>query len=445
MISKVLIANRGEVAVRIIRACKEMGIKTVAVYSSIDRDSLFVQMADEKYCIGPAQSSKSYLNIPAIMSAAALSKADAIHPGYGFLSENSKFARICEQCGIKFIGPRPEIIDSMGDKVSARKAMKKARVPVVPGSKTVIKNLKAAKKIINVIGYPIIIKAVAGGGGKGMKVVSCEEELENAYLVCRSEAEIGFGNSDVYIERFLENPKHIEVQVVADQFGNAIYLGERECSVQRKHQKVLEEAPSPVIDEKMRRKMGRIAVQAAKAIGYHSVGTIEFLYTNDEFYFMEMNTRLQVEHPVTEFITGFDLVKAQLYIASGEKLMTKQSDIKIHGHSIECRINAEDPDYNYLPSPGKITKLRLPGGPGVRFDGGIYQGYTIPPTYDSMIGKLVVYDYNRQNAIQRMLRALDEICIEGVKTNIELHKKILKHPNFLNGSYDTGFLTNEEL
>ncbi len=443
MISKVLIANRGEIAVRIIRACKELGLKTVAVYSKADKEALFVKMADEKYCIGPAPSNKSYLNIPAIITAATLSKADAIHPGYGFLAENSKFAQVCKRCGIKFIGPEPDVIDAMGDKVSARRLMKKARVPVVPGSKSAVKSIRAAYRIANTIGYPVIIKAAAGGGGKGMKVVYDEKELEKAYLIARSEAELSFGNSEVYIEKFIENPKHIEIQIVADEFGNVIHLGERECSIQRKHQKIIEEAPSPAITEELRKKMGKVAVHAAKSIGYTNVGTIEFLYSNGNFYFMEMNTRLQVEHPITESVTGFDLVKAQLLIAAGEKLAVKQKDIKIRGHSIECRINAEDPDKNFLPSPGKIEELMLPDGPGVRFDGGIYQGYTIPPTYDSMIGKLIVYDFDRKGAIARMKRALNELHIKGIKTNVELHKKILDNKVFRKSTYDTHFLEKE--
>ncbi len=445
MIGKVLVANRGEIAVRIIRACKELDIKTVAVFSTADKDALFTRIADEKYCIGPPPSSKSYLNIPAIITVATLSKCDAIHPGYGFLAENSKFAEVCAQCGLKFIGPRPEILRMMGDKVESRRAMKRARTPIVPGSKSVVQHLKGAKRIAQVIGYPVIIKASAGGGGKGMKVVYNEDDLEVAFLMARSEAELSFSNPDVYIEKYLLNPKHIEVQVVADEFGNVIHLGERECSIQRNHQKIIEESPSPVIDETTRKKMGRTAVQAAKSIGYTNVGTIEFLYSDGEYYFMEMNTRLQVEHPVTEEVTGFDIVKAQLQIASGEKMTVKQKDIQCHGHSIECRINAESPERNFMPSPGYIRKLMIPGGPGVRFDGGIYQGFTIPPTYDSLIGKLIVHDYDRTEAIRRMRRALDEMIIEGVDTNISLHKKILDNPVFIAGNYDTGFLSKEIL
>lgn len=443
MIGKVLIANRGEIAVRIIRACKELDIQTVAIYSTIDKDSLFVQLADEKYCIGPPPSSKSYLNIPAIASVATLTKCDAVHPGYGFLAENPKFAEICDQCGLKFIGPRPEILRLMGDKVESRRAMKKAGTPIVPGSKSVIHHLKGAKRIAQVIGYPVIIKASAGGGGKGMKVVYNEDELEVAFLMARSEAELSFSNPDVYIEKYLVNPKHIELQVVADEYGNVIFLGERECSIQRNHQKIIEEAPSPVIDETTRRKMGRTAAQAAKSIGYTNVGTVEFLYSEGEYFFMEMNTRLQVEHPVTEAVTGFDIVKAQIQIASGEKMTVKQKDITVHGHSIECRINAESPERNFMPSPGRITKLLIPDGPGVRFDGGIYQGFTIPPTYDSLIGKLIVHDYDRPEAIRRMRRALNELTIEGIDTNISLHKKILDNPVFIAGNYDTGFLNKE--
>ncbi len=445
MIDKILVANRGEIAVRIIRACKELDIETVAIYSTVDKDALFTQIADEAYCIGPPPSSKSYLNIPAVITVATITDCDAIHPGYGFLAENAKFAEVCEQCGLKFIGPRPELLRLMGDKVASRRAMKKAGTPIVPGSKSVVQHLKGAKRIAQVIGYPVIIKASAGGGGKGMKVVYDEEELEVAFLMARSEAELSFSSPDVYLEKFLENPKHIEVQVVADEFGNVIHLGERECSIQRSHQKIVEEAPSPVIDETTRRKMGRTAVQAAKSIGYTNVGTIEFLYSEGDFYFMEMNTRLQVEHPVTESVTGFDIVKAQIQIASGEKMTVKQKDIQTYGHSIECRLNAESPERNFMPSPGYIRKLVIPGGPGVRFDGGIYQGFSIPPTYDSLIGKLIVHDFDRIEAIQRMRRALDEMIVEGVDTNISLHKKIMNNPVFVAGNYDTGFLNKEIL
>ena len=440
MLSKILIANRGEIALRILRACKELDIKTVAVYSEADKDLLHVRLADETVCIGPAPSPKSYLNIPAIISAAEITDAVAIHPGYGFLSENADFADIVEKNGFQFIGPRAESIRLMGDKVSAISAMKKAGVPCVPGSDGPLGdnetlNLKMAKSI----GYPVIIKAAGGGGGRGMRVVHTESNLLNAIALTKSEAKAAFNNDIVYMEKFLENPRHIEFQVLGDGQGNAIHLGERDCSLQRRHQKVLEEAPAPGITEKIRQEMGECVVNACQNLKYRGAGTFEFLYQDGCFYFIEMNTRIQVEHPVTELITGVDLVKEQIKIASGLGLSYKQADIKIKGHAIECRINAEDPR-TFMPSPGKIEWMHTPGGPGIRFDSHLYASYTVPPNYDSMIAKLISYGDNRETAIARMRQALDELVIDGIKTNTELHQRIVRNPIVKQGGFNIHFL-----
>jgi len=440
MLDKIVIANRGEIALRILRACRELGIKTVAVHSTADKDLMHVKLADESVCIGGAPSAQSYLNIPAIISAAEITDAMAIHPGYGFLSENADFADRVEQSGFIFIGPAPETIRLMGDKVSAINAMRKAGVPCVPGSNGALtddpeKNIAMAREI----GYPIIIKASGGGGGRGMRVVHSEASLLNAISLTKTEAAAAFGNSNVYMEKFLENPRHIEIQVLGDGHGNAIHLGERDCSMQRRHQKVLEEAPAPGITEKMRDKIGSRCVQACQEIKYRGAGTFEFLFEDGKFYFIEMNTRIQVEHPVTELITGIDLVKEQIKIASGEKLSLKQSDIKIKGHAIECRINAEDPR-NFMPSPGKISVYHAPGGPGIRIDSHIYSGYTVPPNYDSLIGKLISYGDTRETAISRMRNALDEIVIDGITTNIPLHYDLVRDANFQTGGTSIHYL-----
>ncbi|MFA5087469.1 MAG: acetyl-CoA carboxylase biotin carboxylase subunit [Candidatus Omnitrophota bacterium] len=441
MFSKILIANRGEIALRIIRACKEMNIRTVAVYSKADRDSLHVQFADEAVCIGPASSLESYLNIPAIISAAEITDADAIHPGYGFLAENPHFAEICASCNITFIGPTPETIRAMGDKVVARETMRKIGVPLTPGGKGVVRTNEEALAIVRKVKYPVIIKATAGGGGKGMRVCHNDVTLMSSFVMAQKEAEVNFGNPDVYIEKYIQSPRHIEIQIIGDNYGNVIHLGERECSIQRRHQKLLEEAPSPALDNKLRRKMGDIAVKAAKAAEYRGVGTVEFLLnSNGEFYFMEMNTRIQVEHPVTEMVTGIDLLKEQIRLANGEKLRMKQDDVKIKGAAIECRINAEDPEKNFMPCPGKIEELNLPGGRGVRVDTHIYPGYTISPYYDSMVAKLITYGQNRSEAIRIMRRALEEFYIEPIKTTIKLHSEIVNHPSFLAGDISTHFL-----
>jgi acetyl-CoA carboxylase biotin carboxylase subunit len=441
MFSKILIANRGEIALRIIRACKELGVRTVAVYSEADRDSLPVQLADEAVCIGPALSSESYLNIPAIISAAEITDVEAIHPGYGFLAENAHFAEICESCNIKFIGPTPETIRAMGDKIVAKDTMRKIGVPLTPGAKGAVKNKDHALEIAKRIKYPIIIKAAAGGGGKGMRVCHNDVTLMSSFAMAQKEAEANFGNPEVYIEKYVQDPRHIEIQIVADHHGNIIHLGERECSIQRRHQKLLEESPSPILDSKTRKKMGEAAVKAAKAVNYRGLGTVEFLYNkNGEFYFMEMNTRIQVEHPVTELVTGIDLVKEQLKIACGEKLTIRQDDVRLTGAAIECRINAEDPANNFMPCPGKIEQLNLPGGPGVRIDTHIYPGYKISPHYDSMVAKLITFGRNRKEAICIMKRALEEFYISPIKTTIELHQRIIDHPAFLEGNISTHFL-----
>ncbi|NFO45518.1 acetyl-CoA carboxylase biotin carboxylase subunit [Clostridium botulinum] len=444
MFKKVLIANRGEIAVRIIRACREMGILTVAVYSEIDKEALHTQLADEAICIGPAIAKDSYLNIANILSACVLSGADAIHPGFGFLSENAKFAKMCKECNIKFIGPDYESIELMGDKARAREIMKKANVPVVPGYEWEIENETHALGIAKKIGYPIMIKAAAGGGGKGIRIARSDEEFLKGYKTAKSESKACFGDDRLYIEKFIEKPRHIEFQILADEYGNVVHLGERECSLQRKNQKVLEEAPSNILNEEIRNTMGEIAKKAAKAVNYKNAGTIEFLFDKDNnFYFMEMNTRIQVEHPITEMITGVDLVKEQLKIASGEKLLLKQEDIKISGHAIECRINAEDPENDFRPCPGEVSELCVPGGMGVRVDSAIYCGYNIPYFYDSMIAKLITFGKTREEAIVKMKRALGEFAVGGVKTNIDFQFSILEMQEFLDGNYDTSFLSEK--
>ena len=446
MFKKILIANRGEIAVRIIRACREMGIKTVAVYSQIDENSVHVHMADEAICIGPGPSQKSYLNIDNIISAAIVTKAEAIHPGYGFLSENSKFVDACISNGIKFIGPKKEHMEKMGNKSEARKTMVQAGVPVVPGSKDSTNRAEEAIKIAIEIGFPVMIKAVSGGGGRGMRIVYLEEDFEDNFNMAKSEAKIAFNDDLMYIEKFIEEPRHIEFQILADDYGNTIHLGERDCSLQRRNQKVLEEAPCAIIDEELRIKMGEMALRAAKAVDYVNAGTVEFLLDKyNNFYFIEMNTRIQVEHPITEMITGVDLIKEQINIAYGKKLDICQEDININGHSIECRINAEDANNNFRPSPGEIQGYFTPGGYGVRIDSYIYDGYTIPPTYDSMIGKLIVWGKNRHEAINRMKSVLDEIVITGINTNINFHKEILNNESYLNNKIDTSFLDRQIL
>jgi acetyl-CoA carboxylase biotin carboxylase subunit len=440
MFKRVLIANRGEIAVRVIRACREMGIESVVVFSDVDRKALHVRKADYAYHIGAAAASESYLNIEKILDVARRSGAEAIHPGYGFLSENAGFARACRDAGVKFIGPSPESMDMMGSKTRARQNMKRAGVPFVPGSERGL-DLGAAERLAEQIGYPVMLKAAAGGGGKGMRMVSSREELNSAYENARSEAQRAFGDNEVYLEKFLVNPRHVEMQIFGDEHGNVVYLGERECSVQRRHQKVLEESPSPIVDQDMRRRMGEIAVRVGKAAGYYNAGTVEFLVDQDRnFYFLEMNTRLQVEHPVTELVTGLDLVHLQMHIAAGEKLPFAQEDIKLRGHAIECRIYAEDPDNRFFPSPGQITRLISPSGPGIRRDSGMYEGWSVPLDYDPLLAKLVGYGETRDQAIHRLLRALYEYFVGGIKTNISLFRRILKDPDFQAGNIDTGFL-----
>ncbi|HXG82974.1 MAG TPA: acetyl-CoA carboxylase biotin carboxylase subunit [Pyrinomonadaceae bacterium] len=437
---KILIANRGEIACRIIWTCKELGIRTVAVHSTADKDALHVRYADEAVCIGAPPSSQSYLNIPAIISAAEITNVDAIHPGYGFLAESETFAKICEDCNIKFIGPRPEVIGMMGDKVEARRTMKAAGVPILPGSPEPIESTDEAIRLAKEIGFPVIIKAAAGGGGRGMRIVRKEEDLETNLETAQTEALAAFKNGSVYIERYIERPRHIEIQVLADEYGNCIHLGERECTIQRRHQKLLEEAPSPVITPQQREAMGAVAVKACKEIGYSSAGTFEFLLDEDgSFYFMEMNTRIQVEHPVTEMVTLADIVRNQIRIAEGDELGYEQSDLQIVGHAIECRINAEDP-VTFTPSPGKITAFNIPGGPGVRVDTAVYPGYVVPPYYDSMIAKLIVHARTRDVAISRMRRALEMMVVEGIKTTIPLHIKIMNDENFQKGNFSTKFM-----
>ncbi len=440
MLQKVLIANRGEIALRVIRACREMDIRTVAVYSQSDADSLHVKLADEAFCIGPPPSIRSYLHIPALMSTAIVTGADAIHPGYGFLSENANFAQICADHKIKFIGPSIEAIKSMGDKSSAKDTMRKANVPVVPGTEGLVTDREEAFKIADEIGYPVIVKATAGGGGRGMRVASDKKSLDNAISSAQSEAAASFGDAGVYIEKFLKPIRHVEIQVMADSHGNCIHLGERDCSVQRRHQKLIEESPSPVLTPEIREKMGAAAVQAAKSINYEGAGTIEFIFADGDFYFMEMNTRIQVEHPVTEMIFGVDLIKEQIRVASGLELSYKQDELKSRGHAIECRINAEDPDRNFMPSPGRIDAYIAPGGPGVRVDSHAYPGYSIPPHYDSLISKLICWGENRLEAIERMHRALDEYAITGIRTTIPFHQRVLSHPAFIKGDVTTDFI-----
>ncbi len=444
--NKILIANRGEIAVRIIRACKEMNIKTVAVYSEADKDSMHIRLADEAICIGPANSSKSYLNYKNIIEAAYITGSDSIHPGFGFLSENSQFAKICEESNIKFIGPSYDVIKLMGNKSNAKEMMEKAGVPVVPGSKGSVRSINEAKEIAKKIGYPVMIKAAAGGGGKGIRIVNNEDEMENSYNIVKQEALISFKDDEIYIEKFIQNPRHVEIQILADEHGNVIHLGERDCTVQRKNQKIIEETPSTAIDDKLREKMGDAAIKAAKKVGYTSCGTIEFLVDkNKNFYFMEMNTRIQVEHGITEERTGIDIVKEQIRIAAGEKLKIKQKDVEFRGHSIECRINAENPEKKFRPCPGKITGLILPGGNGIRVDTFVYEGYTIPANYDSMIAKIIATGKTRNEAISKMKRALEETVIEGVDTNIDFLFKIIRNSNFLRGKYDTSFIEKEIL
>ena len=444
MLKKVLIANRGEIAVRIIRACREMGIRTVAIYSEADKDALHVRLADEAVCIGPAPSNKSYLNVKAILEAACLTGADSIHPGFGFLSENASFAKICQDMGIKFIGPDYKLIELLGNKSKAKETMKRAGVPVVPGSDGLIYSKEQAVNLAEQIKYPVMLKASAGGGGRGIRIAYSKEELEKEYDIVKQEAKVAFNDDSLYLEKFVENPRHVEIQILADEHGNCIHLGERDCSVQRRNQKVLEETPSGILDEKTRNEMGKVAVKAVKEIGYTNAGTIEFLVDkNRDFYFMEMNTRVQVEHPVTEMVTGVDIIKEQIKIASGETLQYKQEDIKFEGHSMEVRINAENPDKNFMPSPGKITGLHIPGGNGVRVDTAIYSGYTVPPTYDSMLAKLIVHGKDREESIAKMKSAVAEFVIEGITTNIDFLLKILENENFKTNNYDTSFIKKE--
>ena len=442
-INKVLVANRGEIALRVIRACKELGIETVAIYSEADEDSMHVTMADEAYCIGPAPSAKSYLNIPSIISTALVSGADAIHPGYGFLAENASFGEVCKEHGIKFIGPSPDAINRMGDKATARKTVMDAKVPVVPGSDGLVEDLEDAVKLVNsTIKYPVMIKATAGGGGRGMRVAHNEDELKKNFLAAQSEAQNAFGNSGLYLEKFITRMKHIEVQILADSHGNCVHLGERDCSVQRRHQKLVEESPSPAIDEATRKAMGEAAVRAAKSVNYEGAGTIEYIYVPEinEFYFIEMNTRIQVEHPVTEMVTGIDLVQWQIRVASGEKLDFTQEDIKLRGHSIECRINAEDSERGFMPCPGHITGFMPPGGFGVRVDTHCYTDYFMPPNYDSLMGKLIVHARTREQAVARALRCLDEFTITGIQSTIPFHQKVLASDVFQNGVVCTDFI-----
>ena len=444
MIRKILIANRGEIAVRIIRACKELGISTVAVYSEQDKDAMHTQLADEAICIGSGKSKESYLNSTNILSAAVATKSNAIHPGFGFLSENATFAAMCEACNIKFIGPRSETIDLLGNKSMAREVMTRAKVPVIPGSKGIIETFEKAKSEAKRIGYPIMIKASSGGGGKGIRLVRKEDELENAFYTAKSEGATNFGDDSVYMEKFIENPRHIEFQIIADNYGNVIHLGERDCSIQRRNQKVLEEAPAKVLTEELRKKMGIAAINGAKAAGYVNAGTMEFLLDkHGNFYFMEMNTRIQVENPVNEMITSVDIVKEQINIANNNKLSFSQDDVVLRGHAIECRINAEMPDKNFAPCPGKITFLNIPGGNGVRVDTAVYSGYTIPPLYDSMIAKLIVHGKNRDEAIHKMIRALEEFVIEGIESNIDFQFDILNNDVFKSGNFDTSFINQE--
>ena len=446
MFKKILIANRGEIALRVVRACKELGIATVAVYSEVDKNCLHVQFADESVCIGSSAPRSSYLNIPNIITTAEVTGAEAIHPGYGFLSEDSHFAEVCESCGLKFIGPSPQTLNMVGDKSQTRRIMTKEGIPVIQGSDDSIKNEAEALKLSRSIGYPLIIKASLGGGGKGMRVVQNEEELKKNLSVASAEAESAFGNGNLYLEKYIQGPRHVEFQVLADNHGNIIHLGERDCSIQRRHQKLVEESPSTAVDAKLREIMGRFAIRIAKAVGYVGTGTVEFLLDREgKFYFMEMNARIQVEHPVTELVTGIDLVKEQIKIASGEKLKMTQDEININGYAIECRINSEDPEKNFMPVPGKITAFHVPGGPGIRIDTHIYEQYTMPPYYDSLLAKLIAWGKEREEAISRMKRALDEFVIEGVPTTISFHRKILDNPSFRQGEISTDFIQRQIL
>ena len=441
MFDKILVANRGEIAVRIIRACREMGIKTVAVYSEADRDALHTMLADEAICIGPAASSQSYLNMERILSACVVTQADAIHPGFGFLSENARFAELCEKCSIAFIGPSAEIINRMGNKSEARKTMMEAGIPVVPGTKEPVFTAERGLELAESIGCPVMIKAASSGGGKGMRVSRSREDFTENFQNAQLESVKGFSDDTMYIEKYIEQPRHIEFQIMADKYGNVVHLGERDCSIQRRHQKVLEESPCQVISDELRKKMGQTAVMAAKAVNYENAGTIEFLLDKDKnFYFMEMNTRIQVEHPVTEMVTGLDLIKEQIRVAAGEPLSVKQEDITISGHALECRINAENPSRNFMPCPGKITNIHLPGGNGVRLDTHIYSDYIVPPNYDSMLLKLIVHGKDRQEAIAKMRSALGELIIEGIETNVDFQYEIINHPAFQSGETDTGFI-----
>ncbi|MBI3323119.1 MAG: acetyl-CoA carboxylase biotin carboxylase subunit [Candidatus Omnitrophica bacterium] len=441
MFSKILIANRGEIALRVIRACKEMGIRTVAVYSEADAECLHARMADEAVCIGAAPSASSYRNIPALISAAEITDAEAIHPGYGFLAENAHFAEICESCRITFIGPTPDAMRRMGDKVEAKRVMGRAGVPLIPGSAGVVPTKEEALKIAKQIKYPVIIKAAGGGGGKGMRAAHNDPRLISAFMTCQAEAEAAFGVRDVYIEKYIEQPRHVEIQLVADSYGHVVSLGERDCSIQRRHQKLIEESPSPAVDAKMRRRMGEAAVKGGKAVDYTSAGTIEFLVdAQGNFYFMEMNTRIQVEHPVTEEVTGIDLIKEQIRVAAGQRLSFSQEDVRWRGHSIECRVNAEDPEQDFMPCPGQVTLYHPPGGPNVRVDSHLYSGYRVPPHYDSLLAKVIVHGRDRKEAIAIMLRALDEMAVEPLKTTIPFHKKVLRDPGFVAGRYATDFV-----
>lgn len=441
MFHKILVANRGEIAVRIIRACKELGIATVAIYSEADKEALHTKLADEAVCIGPYKSSESYLDIKRVISAAVITGATAIHPGFGFLSENAKFAKVCEESNITFIGPTGEMMEKMGDKANARATMIANHIPVVPGSEGILKDIETAKEVAEEIGYPVIIKASAGGGGKGMRIAYTKEEVIAAFDTAKREAKSSFGDDAMYMEKYIVNPKHIEIQILADSFGNTVHLFERDCSMQRRHQKILEEAPSATMSNQLREKMGEVAIKAAKAIHYKNAGTIEFIIGEDEkFYFMEMNTRIQVEHPITEMITGIDIIKKQIEIAAGLPLDMKQEDIVMQGHSIECRINAENPEQNFRPSPGKITDLHVPGGKGIRIDSAIYNGYTVSPYYDSMLAKLIVHGKDREEAIDKMTSALEEMVVEGIDTNIGFHYELLMHEKFIDGSYNTGLI-----
>lgn len=440
MFNKILVANRGEIAVRIIRCCRELGIKTVAVYAEEDREALHTQLADEVICIGQGDVRNSYLNIPNIISAARITGAEAVHPGYGFLSENASFAKTLEDCGIVFIGPKAEIIDRMGDKSNARQAMMQAKVPVVPGSKEEIESFEEGIEIAKEIGFPVLIKASSGGGGRGMRIANSKEDFKDAYHAAKSEAEIAFGNGGVYVEKFINKPRHIEVQILADAYGNVIHLGERDCSLQRRNQKVLEEAPAACLSEQQRSELHKVSVKAAASVGYQSAGTIEFIFDGEKFYFIEMNTRVQVEHPVSEMVSSVDIIGWQIRIAAGERLSVRQEDVHIKGHAIECRINAENPKMNFMPSPGTIDTLHLPGGYGVRIDGAIYQGVVIPSRFDSLLAKVIVHGKDRHEAIKRMQRALAEFIVEGVDTNIEFQLKLVTNPDFIENKIHTGWI-----